>query len=89
MLKEYPKNVSIFFLVTVGALKMDRYFLSLGINRKIPLSEIVLYTFANVVALKRADFCPRANGAERRSGRKPGARVPIPHGYSHPRKRTH
>jgi hypothetical protein len=31
------------------------------------------------------DF-PRANGAERRSGRKPGARVLIPPGYLHPGK---
>ena len=30
---------------------------------------------------------PRANGAERRSGRKPGARVLIPPGYLHPGKR--
>jgi hypothetical protein len=28
----------------------------------------------------------RANGAERRSGRKPGARVLIPTGYLHPGK---
>ncbi len=32
---------------------------------------------------------PRANGAKRRSGRKPGARVLIPHGYSHPDKSEH
>jgi hypothetical protein len=32
---------------------------------------------------------PRANGAERRSGRKPGARVLIPPGYLHPGKRKH
>jgi hypothetical protein len=31
---------------------------------------------------------PRANGAERRSGRKPGARVLIPPGYLHPGKRN-
>ena len=31
----------------------------------------------------------RANGAERRSGRKPGARVLIPPGYLQPRKGTH
>ena len=29
-------------------------------------------------------YYPRANGAERRSGRKPGARVLIPPGYLHP-----
>ena len=29
---------------------------------------------------------PRANGAERRSGRKPGASVLIPPGYLHPRE---
>jgi hypothetical protein len=33
--------------------------------------------------------CPRSNGAERRSGRKPGARVLIPLGYLHPGKGTH
>ena len=32
---------------------------------------------------------PRANGAERRSGRKPGARVVVPPGYLHPGKRKH
>jgi hypothetical protein len=32
---------------------------------------------------------PRANGAERLSGRKPGARVLIPPGYLHPGKGTH
>jgi hypothetical protein len=32
---------------------------------------------------------PRANGAERRSGRKLGARVLIPPGYLHPGKRKH
>jgi hypothetical protein len=32
---------------------------------------------------------PRANGAERRAGRKPGARVLIPPGYLHPGKRKH
>jgi hypothetical protein len=32
---------------------------------------------------------PRANGAERRSGHKPGARVLIPPGYLHPGKRKH
>jgi hypothetical protein len=32
---------------------------------------------------------PRANGAERRSGRKPGARVLIPPSYLHPGKGTH
>jgi hypothetical protein len=31
---------------------------------------------------------PRANGAERRSGRKPAARVLIPSGYLHPGKGT-
>jgi hypothetical protein len=31
--------------------------------------------------------CPRANGAERRSGHKPGPRVLIPPGYLHPEKR--
>ena len=31
----------------------------------------------------------RANGAKRRSGRKPGARVLIPPGYLHPGKGTH
>ena len=31
----------------------------------------------------------RANGAERRSGRKPGARVLIPPGYLHPGERKH
>jgi hypothetical protein len=30
--------------------------------------------------------CPRANGAERRFGRKPGARLLIPPGYLHPGK---
>jgi hypothetical protein len=35
------------------------------------------------------DVYPRANGAERSSGRKPGARVLIPHGYLHPGKRKH
>jgi hypothetical protein len=34
-------------------------------------------------------FYPRANGAERRSGRQPGARVLIPPGYLHPGKETH
>ena len=34
-------------------------------------------------------FCPRANGAERRSGRQPGARVLIPPGYLHPGKGKH
>ena len=33
--------------------------------------------------------CPRANGAERRSERKPGARVLIPPCYLHPGKRKH
>jgi hypothetical protein len=33
--------------------------------------------------------CPRANGAERRSGRKPEVRVLIPPGYLHQRKRMH
>ena len=32
---------------------------------------------------------PRANGAERRSGRKPGAWVLIPPGYLHTGKRKH
>ena len=32
---------------------------------------------------------PRANGAERRSGLQPGARVLIPPGYSHPGKGKH
>jgi hypothetical protein len=32
---------------------------------------------------------PRANGAERRSGRKPGARVLILPRYLHPGKRKH
>ena len=32
---------------------------------------------------------PRANGAKRRSGRQPGARVLIPHGYLHPGKGKH
>ena len=32
---------------------------------------------------------PRANGTKRRSGRKPGARVLIPHGYLHPGKGKH
>jgi hypothetical protein len=35
------------------------------------------------------DVNPRANGADRRSGRKPGARVLIPTGYLHPGKGTH
>ena len=39
--------------------------------------------------LKKLDIYPRANGAERRSGRKPGARVLIPSGYLHPGKRKH
>jgi hypothetical protein len=34
-------------------------------------------------------YNPRANGAERRSGRKPGARVQTPTGYLHPGKGTH
>ena len=32
---------------------------------------------------------PRANGAKRRSGHKPGARLLIPHGYLHPGKCEH
>ena len=32
---------------------------------------------------------PRANGAERRSGRKSGATILIPPGYLHPGKRKH
>jgi hypothetical protein len=39
--------------------------------------------------LKKLDIYPRANGAERRSGRKTGARVLIPSGYLHPGKRKH
>jgi hypothetical protein len=32
---------------------------------------------------------PRANGAERRSGRQPGVRLLIPPGYLHPGKGKH
>jgi hypothetical protein len=35
------------------------------------------------------ETCPRAKGAQRRSGRKPGARVLIPPGYLHLGKRKH
>jgi hypothetical protein len=50
------------------------------------LHVVYKFTFG---LLCRPIFSPRANGAERRSRRKPGARVLIPSGYLHPGKRKH
>jgi hypothetical protein len=43
----------------------------------------------DMVSTNTITVYPWANGAERRSGRKPGARVLIPPGYLHPGKGTH
>ena len=48
----------------------------------------VLFSF-NMLYISIETHNPRANGAKRRSGRKPGRGLPIPHGYLHPGKSEH
>jgi hypothetical protein len=58
----------------------------IGLERN---SQQMRWLFGNEIPPCCLYYFLRANGAERRSGRKPGARVLIPPDYLHPGKRKH
>jgi hypothetical protein len=69
-------------------LVFKKFFLQISVCWKAVQKEFLvafLWSFRNKCAFHH----PRANGAERRSGRKPGAKEVIPPCYLHPGKRKH